>query len=241
MDIESSWGEVVMIPKWATGRFMVMLFSISTIVSKVSAKQRQQHLDINNRGWKAYMDKYSKEKYIEHQPALSDMVFGRKNFLSKKMVSTQIIDDTIRASANSCEVISVYNTLLALSDGETAVSFPELLNTFEKKGTVLGGNGGGSLSHMCKALKWQGKVAKLFIVKKLTDADFERIQREYRAFIISTWNRDSVMDGLHSMCITMEDGSYRLHNSYGKGIKSDKLKEVVYSYSQNPVTLIAAK
>lgn len=229
------------IPGWATGRFMVAMISLSTIVSRVPLRQRLMHLELNRMGWKIYRSKYKNEKYIEHQAALTDMVYGKKNFLSKYMVSTQISGSTIKASANACEVISVYNALISFADENQIISFPELLCVFEEKGAVLGGNGGGSLSFMRKTLENHGRDAKLYIVKKLKDPDYDRLQKEYKSFIISTWNRDNITDGLHSMCITLEDDLYRLHNAYGKGVKSKSLKEVVYSYSQNPIALIAVR
>lgn len=228
------------LPKWATGRIMVALVSLGTLIDKVPSKLRKAHLENNEANWDSYKAAYPTDRFIEHQRYLDKLLFGKRTSYSERFIGSWTDGDSIKASANSCEVISVHSAMIAIR-GQEVETFPRLLALFEKNGAVLGANAGSSFEHMKKHLKEYGFSPKLYIVKKLKDSDYKELMTEYNTYILSIWNGNTMGEGLHSMCITCENGQYILHNAYGHGRVTDNLKDTIYSYSANPITLIAVK
>ena len=162
-------------------------FSLFSFISK---KRQTRNADAN----RMFLEKsgcVTEDGFIENQHAMKEMPFGRTDM-----------------AYAGCEIIAVYNALLSLGCKR---DLPELINIFEKRGSVFGGRFGTSPYALYRYLKKTvGSVSFSFRRK-----DFERIAAESRVFIITYYNdaRD-IMQQIHTVCVTKdpEDGM-RPHNA----------------------------
>lgn len=157
-----------------------------SIFSYIPRKKRILHLEDNK-------DK-DKGEYIEDQNLLKSLPFG----------------STDMAYAG-CEVIAVYNLLKNLGE---YTCLNDLIETFEKKGTVFNGYFGTSPYALYKFLKNRGFDVEFSARKR----DFDKIAKDSRVFIITFYNDfKNIMNMIHTVCVTKnEEGMLRAHNSVCK-------------------------
>ena len=176
-------------------------------------------------------DHISGKFWIDDQNKMSDFIYGRENrFLTKKLLGGR----NLCGIENTCEVIAVYNALLAL--GRKEADFPKLLERFERRGISLGGYFGtsfGSLVRFCRGFGLDMTVLK---GSRLTRAYLSKIPAEpVRACIMMTENvAGDIRQMIHTVCITRErknaDYIYRTHNDY-EGCRSyPTLQDAVFGY-----------
>lgn len=195
----------------------VLLFYRMFSVAPLSKKVRGEHLERNIKAWNNYKTHFSKDKYIEHQPALTDFAYGRKH----------------NADYNSCEVIAVYNALKALGVG---CDFPDLIDSFERKGITCFGSFGTSPFSLIKYLRNMGCNIVFYNYKKWKqvcseNSSYSEFVDGHEAFIFMSYNNaHSLRDMIHTMCITKEDGHYRIHNDYEGAKCYPTLVEAVDGY-----------
>ncbi len=169
--------------------------------------------------------------WIDDQNKLTDFIYGRESrFLGKKLLGGRDLSGV----ENTCEVIAVYNALLAL--GRKEADFPQLLERFERRGISLGGYFGtsfGSLVRFCRGFGLDMTVLK---GSRLTRAYLSKIPAEpVRACIMMTENvAGDIRQMIHTVCITRErknaDYIYRTHNDY-EGCRSyPTLQDAVFGY-----------
>ena len=107
---------------------------------------------------------------------------------------------------NGCEIIGVYNSLLTLGNPK---DIRDIAYEFEKDGQMLGGSFGTNPYAAERYLKKEGyKVTTIkgedIVNKDIPDAD---------AYLLSFWNTDDVMDGLHTVSVKKEkDNTYTFYN-----------------------------
>ena len=157
-----------------------------SIFSYIPRKKRILHLEDNK-------DK-DKGEYIEDQNLLKSLPFG----------------STDMAYAG-CEVIAVYNLLKNLGE---YTCLNDLIETFEKKGTVFNGYFGTSPYALYKFLKNRGFDVEFSARKR----DFDKIAKDSRVFIITFYNDfKNIMNMIHTVCVTKnEEGLFFPHNCFCK-------------------------
>ncbi len=197
---------------------LVLLFYKLFSFAPLSKRIRIEHFKRNTVAWNNYRARFSNDKYIEHQPALTDFAYGKRH----------------NADYNSCEVIAVYNALVSMGIG---CNFPELIKNFEKRGITCFGAFGTSPFSLMRYLKAEGFNIKYYNYQKwlriCTDNSglYFEFEEGFDSFILMSYNNArSIRDMIHTMCITKEDDHYKLHNDY-EGAKCYKtLKAAVDGY-----------
>lgn len=208
---------------------LVLLFYRLFSFAPISKNIRNNHLEHNSNAWDSYKTRYSADKYIEHQSALSELSYGRK----------------YTADYNSCEVIAVYNALIALGN---KYDFPLLLESFEKKGISFFGAFGTSPYAMIKYLKTLGYSIELCNYKRwrnmcsddaYTKDSYEKFSNRNETFIYMSYNNDrSLRDMIHTMCITKDGNYFQTHNDYEGSKCYQSLKEAVNEYKNGKSRMI---
>lgn len=203
---------------------MVLLFYRLFSFMPISRKLARQHYVSNISAWKHYQAKYANNKYIEHQQALSRLLYGRR----------------YTADYNSCEVIAVYNALSALHGiSENGLvreyDFPELLGVFERSGITCRGLFGTSPYAMIRFMKSHG-----YAVESYTKKQWERICHTESlkhftvnndVFIFMAYNdARSILGMIHTMCITKAANGFQVHNDYEGSKCYPTIREAVEGY-----------
>jgi len=199
----------------------------------LSPEEADTHLQKNTDVWetKEYAEKMldHQGKYIEHQQQMGRLQYGTNRPALDKLLFGD--GKKLSGSMNTCEVIAVYNVLVALGGGASPVTFPELLAKFEQKGMILGGYFGTSPDYLEAYLKREHEV-KTFTGRRIKEAALGRLADEYTAYIMTVYNdRNDITKQIHTMCITKEDGNYRIHNGE-KGKNYATLSQAVSGYNE---------
>ncbi|MBR1692215.1 MAG: hypothetical protein IJ711_05495 [Lachnospiraceae bacterium] len=222
------------VPRHIRRDSVLAVLKVLAAAGRASEEDIRAHYQNNLKVWSGEKTKRDKERmldgqgrYIEHQsymrsirygtarPALDRLVFGGKASLD--------------GSSNTCEVIAVYNALLALEEGAAAVSFPSLLAQFEKKGMILGGYFGTSPDYI-EAYFQKEYERKLLSGARITAHALKRLSEEYAAYILTAYNdREDITKEIHTMCISGQMGKYQVHNG-DQGKVYDSLGDAVFGY-----------
>ena len=198
-------------------KIILLCFRIFSSVP-VSNRIRNKNLKNNISAWNSYILQYPDDLYIEHQRSLRGMMFGLR----------------YTADYNSCEVIALYNALIALNN-EIDISFPELLLSFERKGITMGGAFGASPYALKRYLGNSGYIVDCYNYKQR----YIIASDEYDAFIMMSYNNSgSIKDMIHTMCITKEDNSFKLHNDYEGSRQYKTLIDAVEGYNKGKSRMI---
>ena len=208
---------------------LVLLFYKLLSFAPISKNIRTDHLEHNSNAWNSYKKMYPADKYIEHQTALSELYYGRK----------------YTADYNSCEVIAVYNALIALGK---KYDFPLLLESFEKKGISFYGAFGtspyaiikyllalGYSIELCNYNKWR----KMCLDDTYSKDSYEKFSNRNETFIYMSYNNDrSLRDMIHTMCITKDGKHFQTHNDYEGSKCYPSLKAAVNEYKNGKSRMI---
>lgn len=135
--------------------------------------------------------------YIENQHSLSNIPFGKADM-----------------AGCGCEVIAVYNAILALGGSGKVKSLNELIHVFEKDGMLLNGKFGTS-----------PKALRDFLIRENYDirytssqGKFDEIARASSTCIITFFNdKYDIRKQIHTVCLTKENGKYIAHNLHCNG------------------------
>lgn len=213
------------------GRPLVIVEDMMSKLSHVSSKTAGRHLQENLLPWKEYLDKME-SPYIERQHDLNILKFGSRKKLFHKMFGWG--DKEITASSCSCEVIAAYNAMVFLENAnKNENSFPNLLNYFEKRNTILKGYFGTSIVGLIKFFN-QGKYEDTYLYgKNITEEALLEIQENYSVYIFMSYNNSAnIVDMIHTMCITRSEKGFFVHNSYEKPVHHPCLYDAVVKYNE---------
>ena len=222
---------------------MNILGNIGRLTPGVAGK----HLACNRLAYSESMGSF-REGYIENQNELRNLFYGQaKGRLTRAIVKGYINDDgSISASFNSCEIIACYNAYSYLG---REVPLPELIESFEREGTCLGGAFGSTIKSMLRSITRQGFTYRLCKLQgKRSERNINRIKamaETYSCFILMMWNDGSLRGGIHTVCITRTMSGWCLHNPFGE---KDTLIDALFSYYNadmkcfiKPIALIGIK
>ena len=170
-----------------------------SLFTKAKKEMVDFHLAENRRAWGNYAPGL---KYIEIQNKLTDIKYGQETpWLTKKISG----GTPINAAFNSCEVIALFNALIALGIEKNTDSFPELLSLFERKGAVLRGYFGTAPKAIKKYLKSHN-----ILIKKI--APLSENFGKTKVQILIYQNGAKITSGVHTICIVSENGKPRFLN-----------------------------
>ena len=241
---------------------LILWFMGLTAAFGMPARIWRAHYVLNEKTWRSFLARFSQQKsgnglpWIEKQSDLGEFVYGRHNsFLSRLLLGGR----RLSASENACEVIAVYNALLAL-EPESRPLFPSLIEAFEKRGISFGGYFGTSFEGICRFLREKKLPMVVVKGKKITAERLKEAERQgAAACIMMTENRAGHLgDMVHTICISQEttaretlkpgtEGAvktetevsagekggikkWRAHNDYEGSRLSDSLSDAVFGY-----------
>lgn len=229
------------VPKYVSANLILFFMSAMTLIRRVSKNMAAQHRRENEAAWKEKGSLVLDEDgfYIEDQSKMDFLQYGRHgNWLSRRLLKGR----TLTGKENTCEVIALYNCLCCINrnsteneqkshdldmkdsrgksiiDGE--VTFPALLEYFERKGLAFGGYFGTSPLAIKRFLKKCGYEVLVLKGKNIYPRTMNQLQREKvkvgpSAYIVTTFNDGNhLSEMIHTMCITKEGRGFVLHNDY---------------------------
>lgn len=193
------------IPQRISDRAVLGAFSLLS-ARGMSSAVIQNHAGHNAERWR---ELGLEGKWIEHQNRLGSLQYGKYG-----------------ADYNSCEVIAVYNALLALS--VNTMTFPELLSEFEHRGITAGGAFGTSPLALARYFANKGYDTGFFCGKSLQR---EMADPHYRVYVLTVYNDGQDLGAMvHTMCVTRENGRFTVHNDYEGTRQYASLLEAVCGY-----------
>ena len=225
---------------------LILGFMGLTAVFGLPQKRLQSHLEHNRLLWQKYLPlllaRQSKAEkplpWIERQDELGDFAYGlHRSLFSRLLLGGRVL----LAKENACEVIAVYNALLALQR-EQVPDLPGLLSEFEKKGISFGGYFGTSFHAICRFFSLRGYEPQIYRGRKITPQILEKGEAEgVKACILMTENHAGhIKEMVHTICISREEDwqegqrsqKWRAHNDYEGSRISPSLTEAVMGYHQ---------
>jgi len=216
--------------KILTAPFYLGFIEILSKFTGISQSAIDEHFNDNKSNWNDYKSKM-KGKYIERQRDLEMLKYGtnRKGLSKIFMGGNELV-----AARNSCEVISVYNTLRFFDDDSEGSDLPELLKYFEKHGIVLKGYFGSTFYGIVKYFKNRDFECRYFTGRNIDRENMEYLENNFAAYIFMSYNNiDNIIDMIHTMSITKEDKGFVIHNSYNKMCYFDSLYDAVIHYNES--------
>lgn len=189
----------------------------------------KEHFLANIAEWDNNTEKYLYKAHIIDQNLFAKypLYFGKKNDGSPQT-----------ADFNTCGVVSLYNVLTALTDGN-APAFPVLLRCFEEHGIALNGAFGVSPSALNEYLIEHGYRTRLLTGKAITPKNMKLFQDTFDAFIVTVFNNgDDLSEMMHTMAITKDDEYYYLNNDYSACCQDNEKAPAGRSVSDSIETLL---
>jgi len=193
------------VPKVIENGTILSFYDLVAAPRWLTDSEIKEHFLANISEWEDNTDKYFFDKHIINQNLFAKfpLYFGKKN------------DGTAQtADFNTCGVVSLYNVLTSLTDGN-APAFPVLLRCFEEHGIALNGAFGVSPSALNEYLIEHGYHTKILTGKKITPENLKQLEEKYDAYIVTVFNNgDDLSEMMHTMAITRDSEYYYLNNDY---------------------------
>ena len=151
------------------------------------------NLEKNNANFKNHLKEIEENNgYIEEQHNYTDMYYGNKTI-----------------SFCGCEIIATYNAIYDLT-GKHDISFPEMINEFEKDGIVLSGFFGTAPRAIEDYLKNHGFKT----ISSSKKEEYDKIGEESDALILTLYNdKYDIFNMVHTINITKKNNKYYIHNN----------------------------
>ncbi|MBR1472097.1 MAG: hypothetical protein IJ600_10715 [Lachnospiraceae bacterium] len=197
-------------------------------LKKETAEEQYQK---NKEAWEKREAK-ARHRYIERQPELTDLHYGTASRLEQKLFFG---GRKLSAAENACEVIAVYNALLALRRGGEQKgrlwSFPALLRYFSAKGICANGVFGTSPKALEHFFEQHGYRTETLRGSRITEEALLGMQQSCGAFILTAFNEgQNPFHMVHTMCISREKDGYHRHNDYEVPKAYESLYAAVQDY-----------
>jgi|GEM_PF-1519123 uncharacterized protein YvpB len=211
--------------------FFVLLFFRCFSFLPVTKTKRESHKVINVAAWKDNKNLFIKNGFIENQPAMNMLQFGNSH----------------KADYNGCEIIAIYNALVALGRvdiNEDNTVFSELLEHFEKRGSSFWGAFGTSPYAIYRFFS-----NNLFAVQRINYKNWNELLgnknayddfiKNNDAFIFIAYNNErKLSDMIHTMCITKNNEDFVIHNDYAGTKHYKSLADTVNDYKNGKGRLL---
>ncbi len=193
-------------PKYLPAWLTLGVMSLSALF-RVDRNTSREHYARNARLWQSVRARIGPGGFIEDQTCLSELAYGRQRpVLSRRLLGGR----PLTAAENTCEVLAVYNAQIALGERP---ELPELLRRFERGGAALWGYFGTSVRSLGRFFRKNGRAVRFRSGFRLHRAGVDRMEAWGKTFIAVLYNdRESLMQMIHTVCLTKEDGRVRIHN-----------------------------
>ena len=167
--------------------------SFFEFLRKIAFHNFPGNLEKNNINFKNHIKRIEEDKgYIEDQYNYDDMYYGKKTI-----------------AFCGCEIIATYNAIYDLT-GKHDISFPEMINEYEKDGIVLSGLFGTAP----KAIEDYFKKHGFKTISSCKKEDYDKIGEECNALILTLYNdKYDICNMVHTVNITKKDNKYYIHNN----------------------------
>jgi len=178
-----------------------IIISIIYILEGVSQhKNYEDNLELNTKNFENHLETIKNNGgYIEDQSNYGDMNYGKKTI-----------------AYSGCGIIATYNVIYFLTKDEN-INFPKMIQAFEKEGIIIDGLLGTSPHSIEIYLKSNGYNT----INSCNKEEYDNIGENYNAFIMIIYNNKfAIMEGLHFIAITKENGYFHVHNN---GYNSHKI------------------
>ena len=151
------------------------------------------NLEKNNKNFNNHLKEIEEnDGYIENQDLYTDMNYGNKT-----------IDFC------GCEIIATYNAIYDLT-GKHDISFPNMIDSYEKDGIVLSGFFGTAPRAIEDYLKKQGFKT----ISSSNKSEYDIIGEKSDALILTMFNdKNNIMNMVHTINITKKNGGFYVHNN----------------------------
>lgn len=187
-----------LIPHYATNRQVLSFLYISTWI-KFPPKFILRHHDGNLRKLVAAGQQeafYQQGTYIENQSEWKEIEFG--------------FTDMAYAG---CEIMATYNARLSLGEEMTAKEMAELIQSFERRGAVLGGIFGTAPTAIYRYFRNNGY--RVGMTTGMSEDEINAFGEGYGTAIITFFNnRNDIMSQVHTVNVSKEQGGYVCHNAW---------------------------
>ena len=185
------------IPKNISNRVVVNAFSFLRGLQKLNRRNYSVHIEANRESIKNHAEVIRKAQgYIEDQRNYTDILFGKVNM-----------------QISGCEIFATYNALHNIH-GHSPIELPDMIKEYEKDGMVLSGAFGTAPKAIRDYLKRHG-YSTVFTMKV---KEFDRVGEENDTLILTMYNNGmNIMDQVHTVCISIDNGKYTAHNVYCNG------------------------
>jgi hypothetical protein len=214
------------IPNRIVLHFLDALWKFSHIFmsrKKIECNYRHNHAELTKAN--VY---FADGSYIENQPQWRNVAFGS----GKKS----------DMAYSGCEIIAVYNALLALKANVSKNTMPELISYFERKGSVLLGAFGTSPRALYRY--FSENHYDVVIDDTAETGMINAIGEKYDVFLAVFYNdKYNIKNMIHTVCITKSrQGKYTAHNAYTRDkmgnftntAEHDTLSQMTDSLGSNP-------
>ncbi|MCR4690933.1 MAG: hypothetical protein K5739_06295 [Lachnospiraceae bacterium] len=218
----------ILLPAWLILRGMGLLSFL-----RPSRGMIRDHLLQNSLVWEEFAGRLraaskdpGQKLFLERQDLMGNFLYGReRKFLAKKLLGQR----PLCAKENACEVIAVYNALLALFQ---EADFPQLLSGFEAKGISLFGYFGTSFMSLKRFFAKRDVKMQVLTGKKITKEALESGRKQgFSVCILMAENKAGFIgEMVHTICITKEGEIWQAHNDYEGSKNYDSLEEAVFGY-----------
>lgn len=206
-------------------RWMINIVKLCAIV-KVSEEQIEKNEVIN--GEKLGKPQgYIAGRYIENQAEWAEIRYGSSTM-----------------AFSGCEIMAVYNALLALGKEMTPQDMVELISAFERMGAVLRGKWGSSYYAVYNYFVENGFETTFTCSRNMKRIN--EIGERYDTIVLTAYNNQyDIRSMIHTISVTKdENGHYTMHNAYkrnragkyaayGEDMQIESMQEVINLMSPN--------
>lgn len=203
------------IPNHISAKFVVAVYRILDVLCIGRGSVRKKHETYNCQVLNSEVSPL-KAGYVENQAKWSDVKYGKTDM-----------------AFAGCEVLAVYNALLAIGMTGGAGKMAELIRHFEGHGAALHGIIGTSPWAMYKYLKKQGVQAKV-VWKE------EELNNTAKATIVTMYNNCfDLYDQIHTVSYNHEAEGVVSHNASSDGKFFEDIYEAVRGAGENAKMICA--
>lgn len=186
------------IPQHISNETVLKVYDFLSRISKVSPKVREKNREINSRAL-AEGNVFKAGHFIENQNDWGDIQFGSGKHHNMRY--------------SGCEIIAVYNALLDLGKELSPKDMAELIGAFEERGAALKGEFGVTPHAIRDYLKNSGYDVSA--TSSTDESSICEMEKKSHTFIATVYNnKNNIMEEIHTVCITKNDGIYAVHNDY---------------------------
>lgn len=191
------------IPGHVSVKFIVFVYRIMALFGFSRKSVRKSNYEHNIETLSADNSPL-KEGFIENQPAWTAVRFGKTDM-----------------AFAGCEIMAVYNVLLALGKEGGAAVMAKLISYFERRGAALQGRIGTSPAALAKYLMSQGIRARV-VWKE------EELDSSAKATIVTMYNNyHDLYDQIHTVAYNHDGADIVSHNSWSDSKRYGNIRDAV--------------